>query len=515
VSVWLFAIAEPKNPNICDAELPLSVHGEGDGGEVSLLSSKHVLAIDLGAESGRVIKVGFDGTQLGFDVIHRFSNTPVTAGGTLYWDVLRLWHQIETGVQAGLTDAASIGIDTWGVDGALLDRNGKLLSNPVHYRDRRNEGMLDWVFERVPKRTLFARTGIQFIQFNGIFQLASLIRDNSPLFEIADTFLPIADLFNYWLCGSKTSEFTHVTTQQAYNPHTGDWDWETLDTLGIPRRIFGDIVQPGTTLGDYQGIPVIAPATHDTGSAVVAVPAITPHFAYISSGTWSLIGFEIDTPIINDDSYAANVTNEGGFGGKFRFLKNCMGLWLAQQSKATWAAAGQDYEYDHLAREAQSAPAFRSLFDVDDPSFLQPGDMPARIRTFCERSGQPQPQTVGEVMRSIYESLAFKYRFLLERMSALCGQRADVIHIVGGGSQNALLNQMTADATGCVVKGGPSEATALGNAIVQLIALGELGDVGQAREMLHRSMSLTTFEPRQTAAWDAEYERFKSIVTTV
>jgi sugar (pentulose or hexulose) kinase len=475
----------------------------------------HVLAIDLGAESGRVIKVAFDGNKLGFDVAHRFPNIPVYAGGTLYWDVLRLWHEIEAGIQAGQQGARSIGIDTWGVDGALLDRNGKLLANPAHYRDRRNEGMMEWVFERVPSRTLFERTGIQFIQFNGIFQLASLLRDNSPLFDIAETFLPIADLFNYWLCGSKTSEFTHVTTQQAYNPRTQSWDWETIETLGIPRRIFGEIVPSGTRIGEYKRIPIIAPATHDTGSAVVAVPATSRDFAYISSGTWSLIGFEIDTPIINDDSYAANVTNEGGFDGKYRFLKNCMGLWLAQQSRATWAAEGQEYSYDQLAHAAETAPPFRSLFDPDDLAYMQPGDIPARIRDFCACSGQPQPQTVGEVMRAIYESLAFKYRFLLEKMSALCGQRADTLHIVGGGSQNTLLNQMTANATGRLVVAGPSEATALGNAIVQLIALGELSSMAQARAMLRATLELRSHEPQQTADWDAQYERFKSLIVKI
>jgi rhamnulokinase len=477
--------------------------------------ARHVLAIDLGAESGRVIKVDFDGGMLGFNVVHRFSNTPVFAGGTLYWDVLRLWHGIEAGIEAAGGGAASLGIDTWGVDGALLNRNGKLLSNPVHYRDRRNEGMMEWVFERVPRRTVFERTGIQFIQFNGLFQLASLIRDHSPLLDVADRFLPIADLFNYWLCGSKTCEFTHVTTQQMYNPRTQDWDRETLSALGIPLHIFGEIVPPGTRLGDYKSIPVIAPATHDTGSAVVAVPTTTPDFAYISSGTWSLVGLEIDEAIINDDSYAANVTNEGGYGGTYRFLKNCMGLWLVQQSKAIWAAAGQDYSYADLATAALAAPPFRSLYDVDDLLFMQPGDMPARIRAVCAAHGQPEPTTPGEVVRSIYESLAFKYRYLLEKMCRLTGKRMERLHIVGGGSQNALLNQMTADALGVVVVAGPSEATAIGNAVVQLIALGDLGSVAQARDMMSRAMELATYEPRNTAAWDAEYERYKQLVTTV
>lgn len=474
----------------------------------------HVIAVDLGAESGRVMRADFDGERLTLSEVNRFSNTAVRARGTLYWDVLRQWRHIADGI-AGAAGAASVGVDTWGVDWALLDRDGNLLANPVHYRDKRTEGMFEWVFERMPRREIFERTGIQFIQINGLFQLASLVRDNSPLLGAAATFLTIADLFNYWLSGSKTCEFSHVTTQQMFNPTLNDWDRELLAACGLPVEIFPPIVQPGTRIGEYEGIPVIAPACHDTGSAVVAVPTTTKNYAYLSSGTWSLLGLEIPTPIINDAAYNANLTNEGGVYGTYRLLKNISGMWLAQQCRAAWAAAGQQYEYGELVTLAQSAPPFQAFIDVDDPAFLAPPDMPAAIRAFCERSGQTAPESVGAVMRTVYESLALKYRYVLEMLIDVSGQQVDTLHIIGGGSQNALLCQMTADAIGRVVIAGPAEGTAIGNAVVQLITLGELRDIAQAREMLRRTMPTVTYEPRETAAWDAQYERFKGVLTTV
>ncbi len=468
----------------------------------------NVLAIDLGAESGRVIRVGFDGRSFQLEEIHRFPNIPVKAQGTLYWDVLRLWHEITTGIHAAGPDVAGIGIDTWGVDFALLDRDGHLMANPVHYRDSRTDGMLDWVFERVPRRTVFERTGIQFMVINSLYQLASLVRNNSPLLDTADTLLPIPDLFNYWLSGEKSAEFSHISTFQCYNPRTQQWDFETLETLGVPTHLFPKIIQPGTRIGTYNGVPVIAPATHDTGSAVVGVPTTTSDYAYLSSGTWSLIGLEVNEPVINDAAYAANVTNEGGAYGTFRLLKNVMGLWIAQQCRATWLQQGQNFSYDELTAAAQQAEPFRSLIDPDDPAFLPPGDMPARIRAFCERTGQPAPQTVGQMMRTVYESLALKYRHVLDQLVNLTGSTVERLHIIGGGSQNRLLNQMTADATGRVVVAGPVEATALGNAIVQFITLGELDHVAQAREILHQSTGTETYTPQQVEDWQRAYERF-------
>lgn len=472
-----------------------------------------VIAVDLGAESGRVARVNFDGERLKLDEVRRFANTPVQAGGTLHWDVLGLWREISAGIeQAG--SAAGIGVDAWGVDCALLDRDGKLIGNPVHYRDRRTEGMFEWVFARMPRREVFERTGIQFMIINTLYQLASMAANNSAQLERAATYLALPDLINYWLTGEKACEFTHATTTQFYNPRAGDWDRQLLAQVGLPTQIFGDVVQPGTRIGAYQGIPVFTSASHDTGSAVVAVPTTTTDYAYLSSGTWSLVGLELDAPVINDAAYAANVTNEGGVYGTFRLLKNVMGLWIAQQCRATWRAAGQEYSYDDLTRLARDTEPFRSLIDPDDPIFLPPGDMPARIVEFCKRTGQPVPETPGQFMRAVYESLALKYRLSLESMTALSGKRYERLHIIGGGTQNRLLCQMTADALGRVVIAGPVEATAMGNAIVQLIALGEIGNLAQAREIVSRSVETVTYEPRETGAWDDAYGRFQGLVST-
>jgi rhamnulokinase len=478
------------------------------------MSEKHVIAIDLGAESGRVIKVRFDGERFGLEEIHRFPNVPVMVRGTLYWDALRLWHEIKTGIEKAANGASSLGVDTWGVDFALLDRDGRLLANPVHYRDSRTEGMMEWVFERVPRRTVFERTGIQFMILNTLYQLASLACNNSPLLEAATTFVMMPDLFNYWLSGTISCEFTNATTTQFYNPRLGGWDTETLSALNVPTAMFPEIVQPGTRLGEYNGIPVIAPACHDTGSAVVAVPTTTADYAYCSSGTWSLFGLEVNQAVINDAAYEGNVTNEGGMNRTFRLLKNVAGMWLAQQCRATWRDQGTEYSYDQLTAEAKSAEAFRSLVDPDDPLFLPPGDMPARIRAFCRRTGQPEPHTVGQVMRTVYESLALKYRVTLDKLVAITGRRVERLHVIGGGSQNALLCQMTADALGRVVVAGPVEATALGNAIVQFISLGDIGSIAQAREILSQTVGTVHYEPQQTAAWDEAYSRFKTLLTT-
>ncbi len=479
------------------------------------MADRRVIAVDLGAESGRVINVASNGSRLSLDIVHRFPNIPVSAGGTLYWDVLRLWHEISAGVDSALSGASSVGVDAWGVDFALLDRAGNLLGNPVHYRDGRTDGMFDWVFERIPRREVFERSGIQFMIINTLYQMASLSQSKSALLDCAATYLSMPDLFHYWLTGSVVREFTHATTTQMYDPRLSDWNRSGLASLGIAEDLFGEVVQPGTRVGSYKGIPVILPACHDTASAVVAVPTTTRDYAYISSGTWSLIGLEVDAPIISEASYAANVTNEGGVGGTFRLLKNVMGLWLVQQCRAAWLAEGRDYDYDTLTRLAQEAAPFRSLIDPDDAAFLPPGNMPARIREFCRRTGQPEPETVGEVMRAVYESLALKYRYALEKMMALAGRSVERIHVVGGGSQSGLLNQMTADACNRVVVAGPVEATALGNAIVQLIALGEFSSVTQARELLSRSGGLATFTPQFSASWEDAYQRFQALLTTV
>lgn len=470
----------------------------------------HVIAIDLGASSGRVMDIHFTGGALEMKEVHRFPNIPVMANGTLYWDALRIWHEIQEGIAKVTSPAASIGLDCWGVDYALLDRDGNLVANPIHYRDLHKMGAMEWVFERVPRRTIFERTGLQFMAINGLYQLASLKRDNSPHLETAHTLLTIADLFNFWLSGSKTCEFTETSTLQFYNPRTQAWDTETLEALGIPTHILPPVVAPGTRLGAYNGIPVIAPACHDTGSAVVAVPTTTENYAYLSSGTWSLIGLEIREPLINNAVYEANLTNEGGAEGTYRLLKNVAGMWLIQQCMETWAS--KNYSYDQMNQLALQAAPFQAFIDPDDQAFLPAGNMPLWIQEFCQRTGQTVPQSDGAILRTIYQSLAMKYRVVLEKLIELTGHMVDRLHIIGGGSQNALLCQMTADAIGREVVAGPSEATALGNGVVQLISLGELANVAQAREHLSRSVATQTYHPQATGDWDAVYPRFVKLL---
>jgi rhamnulokinase len=477
------------------------------------MTSKRVIAVDIGAESGRVMQVSYDGQELHLDEIHRFSNIATLAVGTLYWNPLLFFHEIQEGLKRAPAGAASIGVNTWGVDFALLDRDGRLVCNPIHYRDSSSEGMEEWVCQRIPRREIYERTGLQFIAPNTLNRLAYLVKTHSPLLDIAHTYLTIGDLLNYWLCGSKTCEFTHASTHQIYNPSLGDWDRDLLARIGFPTHIFGEIVQPGTRLGVYNGLPVIAPGVHDTASAVAAVPTTTRDYAYLSSGTWSLLGLELPHTVINDAAYAANATNEGGVNHTWRFLKNIAGLWLVQQSRAIWAEQGQHYDYAQLAALAEQAAPFTAFIDPDAHDFFLPGDMPANIRAFCRRTGQAVPESVAQVVRVIYESLAFKYRYVLEQLLVASGRAADTVHVIGGGSKNALLCQMTADATGRRVIAGPSEATALGNAIVQLVSLGEFKDVAEARQLLSHSSGMVAYEPRHPSAWDEAYGRFVSILT--
>lgn len=476
------------------------------------MAAKTVLAVDLGAESGRVMAVHFDGNGLRLEELHRFPNTTVTVSGTLHWNFLRLWDDIQTGIAKGKTlNPASIGVDTWGVDFSLLDRHDNLIGNPVHYRDRRTMGMMERAFAFVPREEIFAQTGIQFMPINTLYQMLSLVASRSPQLQIASTFLTAPDLLNFWLTGAKVCEFSNTTTTQMFDPVNGRWAIDLLAKLGFPTVIFPEIVPPGTRLGAYEGIPVIAPACHDTGSAVAAVPTTTPDFAYISSGTWSLVGLEVDKPILTPEALAANVTNEGGIYGTYRLLKNVMGLWILQQCRATWAAAGEAYSYGELVQLAMQAAPLTAVFNPNDPAFLPPGDHPQRIRDICQQTGQPAPQTVGAVVRCVLESLALTYRDVLEQVTAVASQPISVIHIVGGGTQNKLLNQMTADATGLPVVTGPIEATVIGNALVQLIALGEIADLGQARQIVAGLDELNRYQPENTAVWNDAYGRYKNL----
>ncbi len=462
------------------------------------------------------MEIGFDAGRISSAEIHRFPNNPVTVNGTLYWDVLRLWYEIQQGLSKALSQRADgIAIDSFGVDFGLLDERGNLIGNPVHMRDRRTEGMMDWVFERIPRETLFLRTGVGFYIINSLYQLAALVNRDPWQLQLARTLLTMPNLLNYWLTGEKLSEFTHTTTTQCYNPSVGDWDRQTLETLGIPTTILPPIVQPGTPIGTYGGVPVFAVASHDTGSAVVAVPTQTPKYAFISSGTWSLFGVEVRQPILTIVAMNANLTNEGGAGGTYRALKMVMGLWIVQQCRAAWRQQGLEADYGVLLAQAQAETPFASFIDPDDPTFFLPGEMPERVRAFCENTGQAIPQSAGQVMRCVLESLALKYRHVLEQLVIVTGQPVDVLHIVGGGAQNPLLCQMTADATRCPVLAGPVEATALGNGLVQLIARGELRDLAEARQVVRTSYPPQQYEPERSGDWEMAYERFRKIITTV
>ncbi len=462
------------------------------------MKAQTILAVDIGAESGRVMGVHFDGQHLQLEELHRFTNPLTKLNGTLHWDFLHLWREVTAGIDKGkVFDPVSIGVDTWGVDFGLLDRQGNLIGNPVNYRDPRTDGMMEKVFANVPREEVFAQTGIQFMPINTLYQMMSMVEAQSPQFEIAETFLTAPDLINYWLTGAKVCEFSNATTTQMFNPRTGTWAMEMLDTLGVPTHIFPEIVQPGTKLGEYDGIPVIAPACHDTGSAVAGVPCQTDNFAYISNGTWSLVGLEVDTAVISAEALAANVTNEGGVYGTYRLLKNVMGLWIIQQCRTTWQKAGAELEYGQLTKLAEDVEPMRSIIPVNDPRLLAPGDHPAIIQELCRENGQPIPATKGQIIRCVLESLALKYREVLDNLLALSGRKADVLHIVGGGTQNWLLNQLTADATGIPVETGPVEATVIGNALVQLIALGEIDDLQQGRAIVRDSFAIQKYEPTQ------------------
>jgi sugar (pentulose or hexulose) kinase len=454
--------------------------------------------------------VSFDGRQLSARELRRFSNPLTVINGTTCWDFLHLWREIQAGIEKGKDlHPASIGVDTWGVDFALLDRQGQLVSNPVSYRDGRTEGMMDAVFDRVPRSEVFSQTGIQFMRINTLYQLMSLLERKSPQLQIADTLLMAPDLLNYWLTGVKVSEFSNATTTQMFNPVTNNWAMEMLESIGLPTHILPEIVVPGTRLGAYEGIPVVAPACHDTGSAVAAVPTATRNYAYISSGTWSLLGLEVEKPIINAAALAANVTNEGGVYGSYRLLKNITGMWLVQQCRQTWTDEGQVYSYGELVELARQASPFMSFIDPNDSTFLPAGDHPAWIKEFCSNSGQLVPEKKGSILRTILESLALKYKETLETLQQMSRQRVEVIHIMGGGSQNELLNQMTADATGLPVYAGPIEATVLGNALVQLISLGEIDDLAQGRQVVATSVDEKRYEPQYSAPWQDAYDRFR------
>jgi rhamnulokinase len=487
--------------------------------------SQKMLAFDLGAESGRGVLGSFDGARLQLDVVHRFPNGPVRLLDSLHWDVLFLYQEMLTALRKAAPQGAlrSIGVDSWGVDFGLLGRGGVLLSNPRHYRDPHTEGIMETAFTRVRRSDIYRRTGLQFMRFNSLFQLLALERDKSPVLDVAENLLLISDLFHYFFTGNKTVEFTNASTTQMLDPVTRAWAFDLVESFGLPRKILGNLVQPGANLGPLRDsiareagvapMPVIAPATHDTGSAVAAVPARGQSWAFISSGTWSLMGVELAAPCVTEQSLAYNFTNEGGVDGTTRFLKNIMGLWLVQECRRSWERAGRTYDYDTLARLANAATPLRSLIDPDDAGFLLPADMPAAMAEFCQRTQQPAPAEPGAFVRCALESLALKYRWTLECMEELHGRTFEVIHVVGGGSQNQLLCQLTADACNRPVHAGPVEATAIGNLLMQARGLGLVGSLAEAREIVGRSFGGQTYEPSRPQDWHEPYERFQRLLS--
>ncbi len=484
---------------------------------------KHYLAFDLGAESGRAILGSYSGAGLSLEELHRFPNTPVRTHTGLYWDVFRLFHEIQQGLAiAGRErklDLSGIGVDTWGVDFGLVGRDGALIACPMHYRDARNDGMLEKTFAVIPREEIFAETGIQFMQLNSLYQLHAMKLAGSPALDAAATLLFMPDLFNYWLTGRQAAEMTIASTSQFYN--TGEKRWATgiLDRLGLPTRLLPEVVTPGTNLGplvphlceetDLGRPPLFATACHDTASAVAAVPASGGDWCYVSSGTWSLMGVELDAPVINARSLALNFTNEIGVGSSIRLLKNIAGLWLWQECRRAWALEGSAYSYEDMTRMAESAPPFRAVINPD--AFLHPGRMPEKIAAFCRSTGQEAPASHAEFCRVILESLALRYRQVLESLEELLGRKLGVIHIVGGGSRNGLLNRFVADATARPVVAGPSEATAVGNILVQMVGSGELGSIGDARDLVRRSFPPQVIECRPGTEWDAAYEKFQRL----
>jgi rhamnulokinase len=485
----------------------------------------------MGASSGRHVLGLFDGRQLRLEEVYRFENGPVEVAGRLYWDLLGQWSQVRQGLRAAGAkagaDIVSVGVDTWGVDFGLLGRNDELLGNPYHYRDGRTNGMMQKAFGIVSREEIFRHTGLQFMQFNTLYQLLAMKLSASPLLDMAETLLMVPDLFHWLLTGVKCNEMTEASTSQFYNPVKGDWATELLQKFSLPTNILAKIMQPGTTLGPLlpnlaaesglSAVKVVLPGSHDTASAVMAVPAhsrpgVRPDWCYVSLGTWALMGIESPQPVVSDAVLKLNFTNEGGVGGTIRLLKNITGLWLVQECRRVWNQAGENLDWESLNQLGAAEQPLRAFVNPDAADFLAPGDMPEAIRNFCRRAGQPVPESKGAVLRCALESIAMKFRHVLGMCEELNGGRIETIHIVGGGTKNRQLCQAGADACGRRVVAGPVEATATGNVMMQAVADGVVGSIAEAREVIRRSFPVEEYEPKNTAAWEEAYERFLKIV---
>lgn len=482
---------------------------------------RQVLAVDFGASSGRVMLVIYNGEQIKIQEIHRFSNDPVFLGDTMYWDFLRLFFEIKQGLikakAYGTID--SIGVDTWGVDFGLLDEDGHLLENPVHYRDQRTVGMPEAAFEKISQKEFYQITGNQLMEINTVFQLLALARKRPKLLKDAKTLLFMPDLFHYYLSGTAKNEYSIASTSQLLDAKEKVWSKEIFFALELPENIMQEIIPAGTRLGVIRPelqielgigpIEVIAAAGHDTQSALVAVPAREKDFVFISCGTWSLVGTELDAPIINKLAEQYNITNEGSYDGKIAFLKNIIGLWLIQESRRQWIREGKEYSFGHLEQMAFHAAPFASLIDPDAPEFVPSGNIPERIREFCRRTGQSIPESEGSLVRCINESLALKYRSAFEEIKSCTGKSYQAIYMVGGGTQSSLLCQMTANACACPVIAGPVEATVYGNAAIQLLTAGAIKNREEVRTLIAASEKIVRYEPQDISQWDKIYQKFK------
>lgn len=481
-----------------------------------------LLAFDIGAESGRAILGRLRNGKIAVEEIHRFDNGPVAVGDHLYTDILSIWKEMQTGLcktgQICGNHLASVGVDTWGVDFALLDRHGHLIDNPRHYRDHRTRGVLKRALSLMPGLDLYSQTGNQFMEFNSLFQLLAIKQTVPDQLDRAERFLMLPDLLHYWLSGELLNELTNATTSQCFDQLRTKWAESIFESFDIPSKIFGQVVHPATICGTLlphlaedcglTSTRVILPATHDTASAITAIPVQEPDYLYISSGTWSLVGVELSHPIMTAESYRYNLTNEGIPGSRTSFLQLVNGMWILQQSRKEWSRQGHQYSYDELIHLGSDAGEDGPFIDVSHESFLDPGDMPERIRYYCEKTGQIVPSSHGEIVRCILESLACKYRGLLEVYQTILMRKLKVIHIIGGGSRNNLLNQLTANYTGLPVIAGPVETTAVGNLLVQAMGLGVLQDLGEIRRVVKNSFQTVTFEPERQARWEERYQRY-------
>ncbi len=485
---------------------------------------KRALAFDFGASGGRAILGIFDGEKISLKEVHRFPNEPVKVGNTIYWDVLRLFHEIKQGLVAAQKEGGfdSMGIDTWGVDFGLIGKDGALLENPVHYRDARNSGMIEKASETMNLDRIYELTGIQFMEFNTLFQLLSLKLNRPHILKNADKMLLMPDLFNYMLTGKTAAEYSIATTTQMIDINTNGWSEEILKAFGINESLLPRVVKTGEILGEIHpkiceelGInqaSVVLVASHDTQSAVTAVPSSEKDFVFISCGTWSLFGTEVEEPIISEASKKLNVTNEGGYGYSVAFLKNICGLWLIQESRRQWNRTGGNYTYADLERLALEAEPFKCFIDPDASEFTAMGNIPERVQKYCERTNQSVPKSIGEITRCIYESLALKYRYTFDGIKSCTNKNYGKIHVVGGGSKDSLLCQMTADACGVTVLGGPAEATVLGNIAVQLISSGDIESIAKARSVIAAGENLKTYTPALLREWREAFSRFITVL---